>query len=133
MLELLSRTRSWGGNLLLDVGPRPNGELPDVVYERLNEIAAWMSHSGESLFGVESGPWPEICNVPVTCRKSTWYLLFGPDFSGIAELRKPETPTQATLLSTGQKLDFTLDKGVFHLEIPIQLRSKLVDVVKVEY
>jgi len=30
--------REWGCNLLLNVGPRPDGTLPDIVYERFLEL-----------------------------------------------------------------------------------------------
>jgi alpha-L-fucosidase len=132
-LDLLAHTRSWGGNLLLDVGPRPNGELPDVVYERFAEMESWMKHSGESLFGIEPGPWTETCNVPVTLRKSTCYLHVVPGFKGAVELKKSEKPAKVTLLRTGQALDYTFADGVLRLEIPAASRTKLVDVIKVEY
>ena len=31
-----------GGNLLLDVGPMPTGELPPTALERLAEVGKWM-------------------------------------------------------------------------------------------
>ena len=120
-------------NLLLNVGPRPNGELPDVVYDRFHEIETWMSHSGESVFGVEPGPWPESCNVPVTRKNSMWYLHLLPEFRGAVELKKSEKPVNVTLLRTGQKVDYTLSDDVLRFEIPKASRTKLVDVVKVEY
>ena len=38
MVETYRFLGSRNANLLLNVGPRPNGELPDVVYQRLTEI-----------------------------------------------------------------------------------------------
>ena len=48
-------TRAKGGNLLLNVGPKPDGELPIEQEERLREIAIWMFVNGESIYGVR--PW----------------------------------------------------------------------------
>jgi alpha-L-fucosidase len=132
-LDWLCRIRAWGGNLLLNVGPRPNGELPDVVYERFAELESWMKHSGESVFGVKAGPWPESCNIPVTIRGATWYLQLPPEFQEVVELKKSESPVQVTLLRTGQKRDYTIANGVLRLQIPKLSRTKLVDVVKIEY
>jgi alpha-L-fucosidase len=53
MLETLVRLRQWGGNLLINVSPRPDGELPDVVYQRLAETAEWMSHNQKAVIGTE--------------------------------------------------------------------------------
>jgi alpha-L-fucosidase len=49
LLELLIETRAKGGNLLLNVGPKPNGELPIEQEERLREMALWNLAFGESM------------------------------------------------------------------------------------
>ena len=55
LISLLIETRAKGGNLLLNVGPKPDGELPIEQEERLREIALWMFVNGESIYGVR--PW----------------------------------------------------------------------------
>ena len=52
---MLIETRAKGGNLLLNVGPKPNGELPVEQEERLREIALWMFVNTECIYGVR--PW----------------------------------------------------------------------------
>ncbi len=42
LVELLVRAAAKGSNLLLNVGPQPNGELPEQAIERLNGIGDWM-------------------------------------------------------------------------------------------
>lgn len=54
-LSLLIETRAKGGNLLLNVGPKPDGELPIEQEERLREIALWMFVNGECIHNVR--PW----------------------------------------------------------------------------
>jgi alpha-L-fucosidase len=55
LLELLIETRAKGGNLLLNVGPKPDGELPLEQQERLRELALWHFIFGEATEGVR--PW----------------------------------------------------------------------------
>jgi alpha-L-fucosidase len=55
LISLLIETRAKGGNLLLNVGPKPNGELPIEQEERLREIALWMFVNHECIYGVR--PW----------------------------------------------------------------------------
>lgn len=55
LISLLIETRAKGGNLLLNVGPKPDGELPIEQEERLREIALWMMINGEAIYGVR--PW----------------------------------------------------------------------------
>jgi alpha-L-fucosidase len=55
LIESLIETRAKGGNLLLNVGPKPDGELPIEQEERLREIALWNFAYGEGIAGVR--PW----------------------------------------------------------------------------
>jgi alpha-L-fucosidase len=55
LIGLLIETRAKGGNLLLNVGPKPDGEIPIEQQERLREIALWMFINGEAIYGVR--PW----------------------------------------------------------------------------
>jgi alpha-L-fucosidase len=55
LIELLIESRAKGGTLLLNVGPKPDGELPIEQEERMREVAAWTFINQESIYGVR--PW----------------------------------------------------------------------------
>jgi alpha-L-fucosidase len=55
LIRLLIQTRAKGGNLLLDIGPKPNGELPIEEEERLRELALWMFVNSDAIYAVR--PW----------------------------------------------------------------------------
>jgi alpha-L-fucosidase len=42
---------SRGGNLLLNIGPSPEGDWDDTAYARLKDIGAWMTINGEGIYG----------------------------------------------------------------------------------
>jgi len=65
MIEILIETRAKGGALLLNVGPKPNGELPKEQEERLREIALWQVVNGESIRNTR--PWI------VTNEENIWF------------------------------------------------------------
>ena len=46
---------SKNGNLLLNITPRANGEIPEPVQERLLEIGKWLDLNGEAIY--ETRPW----------------------------------------------------------------------------
>lgn len=54
LIGLLIEARAKGGSLLLNVGPKANGELPIEQEERLREMALWNFINHESLDSVRS-------------------------------------------------------------------------------
>ncbi len=55
LIEILIESRAKGGNLLLNVGPKPNGELPEEQDANLREMAAWNFINYEAVEKVS--PW----------------------------------------------------------------------------
>ena len=47
---------SKGGNYLLNVGPRPDGTLPDEAVAILKNYSRWMSKNGESIYATSASP-----------------------------------------------------------------------------
>lgn len=56
LIRLLVRTSGLGANLLLNVGPQPNGELPAAALERLRGMGEWLRRYGPTIYGTEAGP-----------------------------------------------------------------------------
>ncbi|HEY9126170.1 MAG TPA: alpha-L-fucosidase [Acidobacteriaceae bacterium] len=55
LIELLVDIVSKNGNLLLDVGPMPDGSIPPIQMDRLEKLGAWMKQNGEAIYGTH--PW----------------------------------------------------------------------------
>jgi len=56
LIHNLVRCASGAGNLLLNVGPKSDGTIPQPSVKRLQEIGAWMKVNGESIYGSERCP-----------------------------------------------------------------------------
>ena len=55
-LNMLIRCAGGDGNMLLNVGPMPTGEIPPDQAARLREMGAWLAKNGESIYGTRGGP-----------------------------------------------------------------------------
>jgi alpha-L-fucosidase len=51
LIHMLVNIVAKGGNLLLNIGPSPEGTLPDTAVSRLKEIGAWMAVNSEAIYG----------------------------------------------------------------------------------
>lgn len=55
LVRCLVRAAGRDANLLLNIGPQPDGELPAVAVQRLAEIGEWMKVYGETIYGTRGG------------------------------------------------------------------------------
>lgn len=55
LIHMLADVVSKNGNLLLNIGPRADGTIPDPAREILLAIGAWLKTNGEAIYG--SRPW----------------------------------------------------------------------------
>lgn len=56
LIRYLAGAAGRGGNLLLNIGPQPDGALPAAALERLSGIGEWLQANGETVYGTEAGP-----------------------------------------------------------------------------
>lgn len=53
LIAMLVKIVSRGGNLLLNIGPSPEGDFADTAYSRLQEIGQWMKTNSESIYNTK--------------------------------------------------------------------------------
>ena len=51
VLGMLRTAAGGSGNLLLNIGPKPDGSVPEEAIERLQKVGAWVAKNGEALYG----------------------------------------------------------------------------------
>lgn len=57
-VQLLVNCAIRDGNLLLNVGPKPDGEIEARQVARLRQVGAWLSAYGASIYATRGGPFP---------------------------------------------------------------------------
>ena len=55
LIQLLVKSAGKSSNLLMNIGPQANGELPAVSVDRLREIGEWLNIYGETIYGTRGG------------------------------------------------------------------------------
>ena len=58
LIQYLVSAAGKGANLLMNVGPQPNGEIPAVALQRLKEMGEWTRKYGETIYGTTAGDIP---------------------------------------------------------------------------
>ena len=73
-IDILVRCAGGDGNLLLNVGPMPTGEIEPRQVARLKEMGQWLAKYGETIYGTRGGPWRPGPWGAATCKGNTIYL-----------------------------------------------------------
>lgn len=58
LIHYLVNTAGKGANLLMNIGPQPNGCLPATAVQRLKEMGEWMQTYGSTIRGTQAGDVP---------------------------------------------------------------------------
>ena len=74
VIHMLAQIAEGGGNLLLNVGPRADGSLPQPFVELLREVGQWMTTNGRSIYASSPGVCESISIGRQTVVDSTVYL-----------------------------------------------------------
>lgn len=120
LIRTLIETRAKGGNLLLNVGPKPDGELPIEQEDRLREIALWMFVNREAI--VAARPWV------VTNEGDTWFTRSGDTVYAIVgeawKYGEPKSLTFKSIAATPQTTISVLGQTGEILEYRPQVRPE---------
>ncbi len=55
LIQYLVRAAGKNANLLMNIGPQPDGNLPELALKRLAEMGEWMNTYGETIYGCRAG------------------------------------------------------------------------------
>lgn len=130
LIQLLVRTSGKGANLLLNVGPQPDGTLPEAALTRLAEMGKWLDRYGESIYATVAGDYREGDNLITTRNGNVLYVhILNID---IEQVKMPvaQKVKSVEVLGEGTRIDYKYRKG--ELTFAVDVPSDCIDyVVKV--
>jgi alpha-L-fucosidase len=127
---------SKGGNYLLNVGPKPDGEFPEQSIRSLKEIGEWMKVNGEAIYGTKASPLPVLawgrCTRKETVKETLLYLsVFNWPADG--KLLVPGInmqPVSVQLLADGKTVPAQLNAEGLQLSLPAKAPDAIASVIK---
>ena len=132
ILKQLAQVRARGGNLLINIAPSPEGEMPSWFGPMCAEMAEWMKTGAEAIYDINTKgpfPYPDQCKQPVTTAGNTWYVFHSAAAPEI-EINDVEKPESVTMLRTGVAIPYTHKERKLVINCPQDQRTKLPDVIK---
>ncbi|HEY9048245.1 MAG TPA: alpha-L-fucosidase [Ohtaekwangia sp.] len=129
---------SKGGNYLLNVGPKADGEFPTESIDRLKAIGTWMKTNGEAIYGTQASPLASLpwgrCTRKEQNGNTTLYLSVF-DWPKDGKLIVPALPNEiysAHLLAGGKKVEARKESDQWIIALPPTTPDPIATVIKVE-
>lgn len=127
LIQMLVDIVAKGGNLLLNIGPAPDGSWDDDAYDRLSEIGKWMKVNGEAIYKTRPvAPYKDgkVCLTRAK-EKNTLYAIYLSDTDEPNPPAKiwlnsiqPENGAMVTMLGVREKLQWQIIGNGFVVDIP---------------
>lgn len=133
IISLLVRIVSRGGNLLMNIGPGPDGDWDPVAYDRLKQIGNWIKINGEGIYNSTSvAPYSEG-NIYYTKSKDA-HIIYAFALSDKDKVILPQSVVfhltdikgikKVGLLGINKKLKWHAEGNMLTVRIPVELQNK---------
>jgi alpha-L-fucosidase len=132
-----------GGNLLLDMGPKEDGTIPEEQIHVLKELGAWNKKNGEAIFNTIGGIPQGHFYGPTTMSKdsTTLYLFLHGQVNAQVMLKGLDNKIEEiTVVGNGTKLSHKIVgkiswshvPGLVYIDVPSIVLDKYVTVLKLK-
>ena len=131
-MNMLIRCAGGDGNVLLNVGPMPTGEIAPEQAGRVKEMGAWLAKYGASIYGTRGGPF-KPGKFGVSTRKGHTIYLHVQNWSGDPLTLPAIAPkiVRCTAM-TGGSATVKQTAQTVEISLPVADRQKLDTVIALE-
>ena len=132
-IKMLVNVVFRNGNVLLNVGPDKDGQIPETHVARLKEIGQWLNQYGESIYETHGGPFQPVDNVyGSTFHGKNVYIHILKTKAGSLQIPPISNKLVAFKCLTGEKVNVKQsEKGI---SITVGTNTNLTDIiVKLEF
>lgn len=135
VIRRLAEVVSKGGNYLLNIGPKGDGEIPDTTIAVFHEVGKWMRLNSESIYGTSANPFGSLDWGYCTVKGNRLYL-FVRDWPQNGRLSLPnlrnEVKTACMLADQSLKLEVTKEESETIVRLPSGRSDGLLPVVALD-
>ena len=126
------RTVGGDSHLLFNVGPMPDGRIEPRQVARLQEMGAWLTRNGETIYATRGGPWHPTKAIASTRKGNTIYLhVFRWENDTVELPDLPRAVKSASLLGGG-RATVRQQNGKLTVAVDAAARDAIDTIVKLE-
>ena len=133
-LTRLVRCAGGNGNLLMNIGPMPTGEIDTREADRLRRVGEWLKVNGSAIYGTKGGPYHPNGDYTSTRKGNRIYLhvIKWPE-SGNLIIPPLEAKLVKAVLMKGAKAAVKQSEAGLEISVPVESREPGVTTVGMEF
>lgn len=117
IIRILVSTAGRNANLLLNIGPQPDGQIPPEALERFKAVGEWMAANGETIYGTRSTFMkPQQWGVATDKGKTLYLHVMSEPTDGVILL--PFKPKSVKAFASGKSLKFRKGNNGYSVVVP---------------
>lgn len=129
-LSILSRSAGSNGNLLLNVGPMPDGRIEARQIKRLQAIGDWLKVNGAAIYNTKGGPYEPAKDYVTTRRSNQLFVhVLNTQLTEISLKAIPGVNVRRAGTMTGINVPVTTSDDTCRLMLPAALKGQQEYVV----
>jgi len=133
LIHYLIKAAGYGSNMLLNVGPMPNGKIQPKHQASLRAMGDWLKQNGETIYGTRKGPIPPNDDFVSTQKGKTVYVhLLNPEIEIIHADEVPVKIKGIYDLKTNTKLPYRNDDFGLAIDVSKLKRDAIDTVIQIE-
>lgn len=131
-IQTLVLSAGGDGNLLLNVGPMPDGRIEPRQVARLKEMGLWLQQHGDSIYGTRGGPWKPTKALASTRREHTIYLHVLENTTATVQLPALPVPIVSAALTDGTPVAVKRGNGAVELSFDPAKLDPIDTIVQIQ-
>ncbi len=131
-IRILVNCAGGDGNLLLNVGPMPDGRIEPRQVEVLKGVGAWLAKCGESIYATRGGPFKPGSFGASTRKGNTIYLHICDWFEDTLKLPAIPAKVVRSRVLTGGKADVRQTDAGLEISVPENDHNPIDTIVALE-
>lgn len=143
LIRILVDCISMGGNLLLDIGPKPDGTIPEEQVAILKELGRWTNKHEAAIYGTRAGiPQGHFNGYTALSKdKTILYLYVDNKPNGSLLIKGLKNPVNRIwVVGNGTKLNYNVVgkqywsdvPGLLYIDLPEEVQDKEVTVIAIQ-
>ena len=133
LIHYLIRAAGYGSNLLLNVGPMPNGKIQSEHKASLKAIGKWLAKNGNTIYETRKGPFFPNENFVSTQKGNIIYLhVLNPELKILQMNKLPSQVKSVKIFNSKKSLNFRNDRYGFIVDLDNNQSDPVDTIIEIQ-